>query len=75
VGTILYTVRHPSYPGVVRNLGLVHRVVNHSLGFLSTYGIHTNNIENVWFQLKSEINREHGVKRNEIDVCLIEFTF
>jgi hypothetical protein len=67
VGSILHTDGHPSYPGVARNLGLVHRVVN-PLGFLSPDGSHTNNIENVWFQLKSEINEEHGVKRNKIDV-------
>jgi hypothetical protein len=75
VGSILHTDGHPSYPGVARNLGLIHRVVNHSIGFLSPDGTHTNNIENVWSQLKSEVNKEHGVKRNEIDDWLIEFTF
>jgi hypothetical protein len=63
VGSILHSDGHPSYPGVSRNLGLRHKVVNHSLGFRAPDGTYTNNIENVWSQLKSEITKERGVKR------------
>ncbi|WUR02938.1 DDE-TNP-IS1595 domain-containing protein [Vairimorpha necatrix] len=75
VGSVLHSDGHPSYPGVAENLCLSHQVVNHSIGFLSPDGIHTNNIENVWSQLKSEMTKEHGVKRSEIDTWLDEFMY
>ncbi|KAG0438963.1 hypothetical protein DMUE_2765 [Dictyocoela muelleri] len=61
--SILYTDGHLSYPAVAENLCLEHRLVNHSEGFKSVYGIHTNNIEGFWVCLKSNIRKEHGVKR------------
>jgi hypothetical protein len=75
VGSILYSDGHPSYPAVARNLGLTHKVVNHSIGFVAPDGTHTNNIENVWSRMKSEMTKEHGVKRTEIDFWLAEFTY
>jgi hypothetical protein len=49
--------------------------VNHSIGFVAPDGMHTNNIENVWSRMKSEMTKEHGVKRTEIDLWLAEFTY
>ncbi|KAG0435617.1 hypothetical protein DMUE_4640 [Dictyocoela muelleri] len=62
VGSVLHSDGHPSYPSVARNLGLEHRVLNHSVGFLAIYGTHINNIENVWSRMKSKMNKEHRVK-------------
>ncbi|KAG0438492.1 hypothetical protein DMUE_3055 [Dictyocoela muelleri] len=45
VSSIFHTDGHSSYPGVSENLCLNHKVVNHSRGFISLDGTHTNNIE------------------------------
>ncbi|KAG0437596.1 hypothetical protein DMUE_3600, partial [Dictyocoela muelleri] len=75
MGSILYTDGHPSYPAVAENLCLEHRVVNHSEGFKSVDGIHTNNIEGFWACLKSNMRKEHGVKRDNIETWLNEYSF
>jgi hypothetical protein len=75
VGSILYSDGHPSYPGVTRNLGLTHQVVNHSVGFVAEDGTHTNNIEGFWAHLKSCMRKENGVKRVNIDGWLEMYTF
>ncbi|KCZ77790.1 hypothetical protein H311_01194, partial [Anncaliia algerae PRA109] len=75
VGSVFCTDGYPSYPSVARNLGIEHHVVNHSIGFVSPDGTHTNNIEGFWSTLKSEMRKQHGIKRNEIDNWLNEFTF
>ncbi|KCZ77687.1 hypothetical protein H311_01298, partial [Anncaliia algerae PRA109] len=58
-----------------QNLLLEHNVVNHNQGFITHDGIHTNNIEGFWSFLKSEMRRQGGVMRNNIDEWLEEFTF
>ena len=49
-----------SYPQTVALSGNIHRTVNHSGGFVSEDGTHTNTIESVWAGLKLEI--EKGVE-------------
>ncbi|WUR04702.1 DDE-TNP-IS1595 domain-containing protein [Vairimorpha necatrix] len=71
IGSILHSDGHPSYPGLARNLCLEHKVVNHSLGFRSPDGTHSNNIENIWSQFKSEMTKEHGVKRKKLILGLL----
>ncbi|KAG0420014.1 hypothetical protein EQH57_0326 [Dictyocoela roeselum] len=75
VGSKLCTDGHPSYPGVCENLCLKHKFVNHSEGFINDEGVHTNNIEGFWSYLKSEMRKQHGIKRQNIDIWLDEFTF
>jgi hypothetical protein len=66
---------HASYPAVARNLQCQHRVVNHSIGFLSEDGVHTNNIECFWSHLKASMRKENGVKRINIDRWIDQYTF
>ncbi|KAI5152874.1 hypothetical protein ENBRE01_3082 [Enteropsectra breve] len=66
---------YPSYPQVAANLHLEHHVVNHSEGFITADGVHTNGIEGFWAHLKSQMRKQHGVARNNIDNWLIEYTF
>ncbi|KAG0442404.1 hypothetical protein DMUE_0289 [Dictyocoela muelleri] len=75
VGSVLFTDGHPSYPGVCDNLGLRHKFVNHSEGFINDDGVHTNNIEGFWAYLKGEMRKQHGIKRKNIDIWLEEFSF
>lgn len=74
-GSRLYTDGHASYPQTARNLGLIHRTVNHSLGFRAPDGTHTNNIEGFWSHMKSTMRKENGVHRENIDDWLIQYTF
>lgn len=75
VGSILYSDGHPSYPRVAEELGLYHRVVNHSVGFVAADGTNTNTIEGFWSHLKAKMRKENGVKRVNIDRWLIRYTF
>lgn len=75
VGSRFYTDGYPSYPRVAENLGVQHFVVNHNHGFVSSDGTHTNNIEGFWSYLKSEMRRQGGVMRSNIDKWLEEFSF
>lgn len=74
-GSVLHTDGYASYPEVARRLNCLHRVVNHSQGFISEDGIHTNNIEGFWSHLKGQMRAENGVKRVNIDDWLIRYTF
>ncbi|WUR04296.1 DDE-TNP-IS1595 domain-containing protein [Vairimorpha necatrix] len=74
-GSVLISDGHPSYPGVAANLKLKHIIVNHSIGFTNEEGFHTNNIENFGSGMKSEMTKQHGVKRVNIESWLEEFTF
>lgn len=75
IGSILYSDGYPSYPSVADNLHLIHHVVNHSEGFKAPDGTHTNTIEGLWSVMKSEMTKQHGVKRCDIDIWLEEFMF
>lgn len=75
VGSLLYTDGYRSYPQAAENLGLVHSIVNHSMGFISPDGIHTNNQEGFWAHLKASMRKEHGVKRVNIDRWISEYIF
>lgn len=74
-GSTLHSDGHPSYPAVSRNLEVVHRVVNHSLGFVSPDGTHTNNIEGFWSHFKATMRKENGVKRTNIDLWIAAYSF
>lgn len=75
VGSKLHTDGFASYPRVAANIGVKHRTVNHSIGFVGEDGIHTNNIEGFWSHLKGSMRRENGVKRENIDNWLLEYSF
>ncbi|KAG0422569.1 hypothetical protein DMUE_6200, partial [Dictyocoela muelleri] len=75
VGSVLYSDGHPSYPAVASNLGLEHKVVNHSEGFVNDEGNHTNDIEAFWSHLKASMRKENGVKRENVDNWLAEYEF
>jgi hypothetical protein len=73
--SILVRDGHPRYPGVARNPGLTHLVVNLFVGLLNNYGDHTNGIKNLWSQMKSVMSRQHGVQIEDMNIGLEEFIF
>lgn len=73
--SIIITDGYPSYIPATRELNLTHVVVNHSTGFVNVDGDHTNNIENIWSHLKSNLKTKHGVLRSEMDNFVSEFWF
>lgn len=75
IGTTVCTDGYISYPQTCRYLGLPHKIVNHSQGFINDEGIHTNNIEGFWSHLKSQMRKENGVKRENLDIWLTEYEF
>ncbi|KAF9761849.1 hypothetical protein NGRA_2377, partial [Nosema granulosis] len=75
VGSILASDGWASYPAVADNLSLAHIVVNHSVGFINEDGTHINNIEALWSCMKSEMGKQHGVKREDIDMWLEKIMF
>lgn len=75
VGTIFHTDGYPSYPQVAQNLSLMHRVVNHTEGFVANDGTHTNLIEGFWANLKERMRAEHGVARQNIDEWIEFYSF
>ena len=74
-GSIIYTDGHRSYPQAVEAIDSVHGVVNHSAGFKTIEGFHTNNIENLWSILKYEVRRRRGVVMANVGTFICEFTF
>ena len=74
-GTIVYTDGHLSYPPAVRAIHSVHRIVNHSVGFRTIEGFHTNNIENLWSILKYDMRRRRGVSITAAESFVHEFSF
>lgn len=72
--TIVVTDGHRSYPTAVAAVNGKHIIVNHSLGFKNEAGDHTNNIENLWSQLKYEIKKRRGIKRSNFTEFLEEWT-
>ncbi|KAG0419839.1 hypothetical protein EQH57_0385 [Dictyocoela roeselum] len=75
IGTLIITDGHPSYPRSVKDSFCNHEVVNHSKEFSNKNGFHTNNIENLWSQLKYYDKKRLGVKKCYIMFFLNEFIF
>lgn len=75
VGSTVITDGHRSYPGAIRSIQGTHIIVNHSIGFINDDGFTTNEIENLWMQIKYLIKKRKGVLKINIPVFLQEFKF
>ena len=72
--TKIHSDEWAAYPVICRNLGLVHKTVNHSRNFVNPEtGVHTQNIESLWNVLKSKIKHMRGVRRDDLQGYLNEF--
>lgn len=73
-GTEIWSDCFPSYNNINKlPQGYTHRTVNHSYCYINRDGIHTNNIESLWGQVKSKMKRMHGVARHLIPGYLNEW--
>lgn len=73
-GTVIKTDGYPTYPRAISEINCIHRVVNHTLGFVSSDGTHTNSIENVWAHLKTDIRTRRGVMYKNLSSLIVEWT-
>lgn len=70
-GSTVFTDSWKGY-SEIKNLNITHRRVNHTQGFISNTGAHTNTIEGTWSGLKRKIQpRFRG--HNTINEHLLEF--
>ncbi|KAG0435235.1 hypothetical protein DMUE_4820 [Dictyocoela muelleri] len=74
-GSIIVTDGYPSYPSAVRRFNGRHLVVNHSNEFVTSDGVHTNSIENLWSHLKMEYRSRAGISGDRLMLFLNEFTW
>ncbi|KCZ80228.1 hypothetical protein H312_02378 [Anncaliia algerae PRA339] len=74
-GTLLKTDGYPSYPKAALISNLDHKIVNHSLGFVSSEGINTNLIECVWGHFKTLYRSKHGLDKKNLIGFIAEFNW
>lgn len=74
-GTIIISYKWSSFRCLADSRNYVHRVVNHSLNFVSPDDstIHTQNIENLWHHIKRRLKVQYGTQRDMLDGYLFEF--
>ncbi|KAG0434217.1 hypothetical protein DMUE_5261, partial [Dictyocoela muelleri] len=60
IGSLVITDGYSSYPKSVKNSMFNHEIVPHNIVFKNKKGFHTNNIENLWSQLKYEEKKKLG---------------
>lgn len=73
-GTIIKTDGYPSYPRAIREIGCIHLLVNHTEGFVSNDGVHTNLIENVWAHLKTDLRSKRGIMFKNLSHFILEWS-
>ena len=70
-GTTIYSDCWKAYDCLVSE-GYVHGTVNHSITFVSEYGVHTNNIESRWCAVKRSLPR-FGTQKDFYDSYFAEY--
>ena len=79
--TMILTDSHRSYPAAIEQcnneytMNLTHRMVNHSVEYVTVDGDHTNNIENLWSHVRSYWRTRHGVSREQLPSFLAQFSY
>lgn len=72
--SIIKSDGYPSYPRSILAVNCLHQVVNHSHGFVSGDGTHTNIIENMWAHLKTDLRTRRGVMFSNLNKFIMEWS-
>jgi transposase-like protein len=71
--SIIVTDGHPSYSSAVCEFGAIHKVIYHSIGFITQDRTNTNLTENLWSHLKQEYRARGGINKGKMQFFLNEF--
>ena len=76
LGSIIYSDEWRAYFQLANNATYTHLTINHSINFLDrATGVHTQNIENTWMDVKHKQKRHGGFSRPLLNMYLQEFTW
>ena len=64
-----------SYIPACRDANFIHKKVNHSEHYVSEERFHTNEVENLWRQIKKYYKERNGVLRDRMESFLIEVSW
>lgn len=70
LGSIIITDGYPSYPSTVAIFKSCHKVVNHSVEFINTLRVYTNQIENMWSDFKYAFQKHSDINKGIINLFL-----
>ena len=68
-GTLVVTDGFKSYVPACRNK-YQHKIVNLTKGFINEQGFHTNEVENLWKQIKKYYKERNGILRRRMESFL-----
>ena len=73
-GTIVWSDEWAAYRRIQQQTPATqHQRVNHSLHFVPTMGVHTQNVESYWNRVKTKFKRMKGVQETMLASYLDEF--
>ena len=73
-GSIIHSDQWRAYANIQRDLGFIHRTVNHSRHFVDPQtGVHTQAIESYWNRQKQRFKRMNGCQRKNLGSYLTQF--
>ena len=74
IGSTVHTDSMVSYD-ILGRLGYNHRTVNHTVEYVAFDGTHTNNIENLWVNMKSKFKSMRGTRESTMALHIDEFQY
>jgi transposase-like protein len=73
-GTTIYSDTWAPY-FTLSDHGYEHHMVNHSVEFVTANGVHTQQIESLWHEIKQGIKSRRGLREDQIPGYLDEFMY
>ena len=59
----------------LKKMGYGHKSVKHKSEYVTNRGVHTNNIENLWTNIKSANKKMTGCNRRHMSLHIDEFVY
>ena len=73
-GTRIHSDEAPVY-NALTGMGYTHSTVCHKRNYVAPDGTHTNNIENLWSHLKTQLKGSRGIQKHKLPHHVAEFVF